>query len=123
MILFGIGILALVYRVALIALRGIRHTLLRRRTDPRYINALEYCLTNASYADWFVLKKLNTNINTIRFGELLEGIKAELVKRSPSGRLSPSSPLPAYTDSDKSFNKDYDDENGDLHTEFINKNV
>lgn len=127
MILFGIGILALIYRLVVIVFPGIRNLLIRRRTDRRYIESLNYVLHSSgmSYADWFVLKKLNDNINTIRFGELCEGIKAELRKSSVEGRLSPSSPLPAYTtdsDNDKSF---FDDNigNGEMNGFMKNKDI
>ncbi|CAL8137980.1 unnamed protein product [Orchesella dallaii] len=119
-ILFCLGLLAVLYRVAVFAFPGIRNLLIRRRTDPRYRDALNYVLRGMSYPDWFVLRKLNDNINTIRFGELVQGIKAELMKKSPEGRLS-SSPLPAYAESDKSY-KDTD-EDGDVMTNLVNKDI
>lgn len=71
-----------------------------------------------AYPDWFVLKKLNANINPLRFGELCEGIKLELIKRTAGGRLSNSSPLPAYPESDKSFK----DNDGDEESSLMNNN-
>lgn len=82
------------------------------------MNPLNDILSGMGYSDWFVLKKLNANINSIRFGELCEGIKIELKSKSPGGRLS-SSPLPAYTDSDKSY-KDTDEYGEEVAVAFLN---
>jgi type III secretory pathway component EscS len=117
-ILAVIGGVALIYRLLVILLPGLRQRLILRRIpkDQQYDCRF---LSRLGYSDWFLLKRISSNINTIRFGELCTAINASLEedesRHEPSirsGDRSPSSftsPPPTY-DSSTIPVKDDDDE-------------
>lgn len=96
-ILSIIGGLQLVYRVALMFLPRVRHSMLKRKVARPFQGAVNIILQQTGYAEWFVLKLLAVNIDTLRFGELCDHIKTVLVERTPNGRISSISPTPSYS--------------------------
>jgi len=107
-----IGILAIVYRCVMVFVPRLRFSLLQRRVARKYTEALKRVLEMTGYADWFVLKLLSDNIDSIRFGELCDQIQDVLKQKSPNGRISHT---PSST---PSFHKSHDD---DIDKPFLDK--
>jgi len=123
-ILAIIGGLDLIYRLLVVLLPGLRQRLILRRIPRDIRDNCRRFLGRLGYSDWFLLKRISCNINTIRFGELCVAIHDSLEEderghepsirssdRSPSSLTSPpptydSSTIPIKDD----FEKDRDDE-------------
>src|SRR5262245_25294334 len=96
-ILSIIGGLQLIYRLILMFAPSIRNRMLKRKVAEVYEDSLERILNKIGYSEWFLLKLLAVNIDTLRFGELCEHINRGLNAKSPNGRISSLSPTPSYS--------------------------
>lgn len=92
-----IGGLNLIYRAVLMFVPGLRTSILRQKVARQYQDSLSKVLQDTTYAEWFILNILSVNIDTLKFGELVDHIREALHKKTVNGRISSVSPAPSYT--------------------------
>jgi len=98
-----IGGLQLIYRAVLVLLPGLRNKIIKHKVAPKYHTSATEMLGKIGYPEWFLLKLLSVNIDTMKFGELVEQINYLLYKRSPNGRVASASPDLSYTKDDNEY--------------------
>jgi len=95
-ILSIIGGLQLVFRAMLLFIPRLRRVLLRRYVSSKFRRSIDMILDSTDYSEWFLLKILAMNIDSIRFGELCEHICKLLHRKTANGRMTSVSPTMSF---------------------------